>query len=141
MWIIKSKKWLYFVRGKYPSSYHSDVYFFLVYWGQRDWSKTALKWLRYWDMFLMPSERLRMNLYRIMWLLWFIGVLITKERWASMSLVAFMCVVILFAFLQAVFSDNFGGRFELYTRVFLWLGSSCGVLAIVQGCKRPFATG
>ncbi len=111
-----------------------DVYFFLAYWGYRDHSRTALKILSCWDRFFMPKGWVGINICRIMWTLWIIAIfpLRRRERWCSMSLAAFLCIVLLYAICQSIFSDNFGGRFELYMIVFLWLGALCGILTLYK---------
>ena len=112
-----------------------DVYFFLKYWGKKEWSKFALKTLEKWDKFA-PRGAFRINIHRIMWILWIIGIFTVRERRRSLSLAAFLFIVISYGFCQAIFSDNFGGRFELYMRSFLWLGSLCGILGIVKLCQK-----
>jgi hypothetical protein len=112
-----------------------DVYFYLGYWGQREWSRGALKILEYWDMLLMPKGAFSINIHRVMWVLWVLGIILIKPRRLSISLAAFLCMALLYALLQAVFSDNFAGRFELYMRIFLWLGASCGTLALFKRWK------
>ena len=108
-----------------------DIYFFLKYWGQKKVSSKALKVLSVWDVF-MEKGKTQINSHIIMWLLWIIGIAIPKERWHSIVLGAFLSFVLAYAFIQAVFSDNFGGRFELYMRTFLWLGASYGVWALLR---------
>ena len=115
-----------------------DAFFFLKYWGPKEWSKTALKILNLWDHLFMPKAKARINLHRIFWILWVIGIFIIRPRWRSLVLLAFLFIVVLYAFCQAIFSDNFGGRFELYMRPFLWLGASCGVLAIIERWREKF---
>jgi hypothetical protein len=114
-----------------------DVFFFLKYWGEKAWSRSSLKALQIWDSFT-PKQKVRINIHRIMWILWVIGIFASKERWRSLSLAAFLCIVVAYAFCQAIFSDNFGGRFELYMRTFLWLGSFCGILAMIELLQAKF---
>lgn len=109
-----------------------DVYFFLAYWGYRDYSRGALKVLKIWDMFLMPRGWMRININRIMWCLWIISIFALRGDWRSKSLAAFLSIVIFYAFCQSIFSDNFGGRFELHMIAFLWLGGLCGILALYE---------
>jgi hypothetical protein len=108
-----------------------DVYFFFAFWGYREYSPLALKILKYWDRLFMPSPWIRINIHRIMWILWFIGIFIVGCRWQSLSSAAFLSIVFLYAFLQSIFSDNFGGRFELHMRPFLWLGAFIGVKGLI----------
>ena len=108
-----------------------DVYFFFAYWGQRDWSKRALKTLEYWDI-LMPRTKMCINLHRIMWVLWVFGIFFSRQRWRSMSLAALLFFVLFFAICLCVFTDNFGGRFALYNRAYLWLGALCGIQALIE---------
>ncbi|MBP7088405.1 MAG: glycosyltransferase family 39 protein [Candidatus Omnitrophica bacterium] len=108
-----------------------DIYYFLKYWGQKKTSLKALKILRLWDV-LMPKARLRINLHRFMWFFWVIGIAVSRKRWHVLVLSALLSFVVLYALTQAIFSDNFGGRFELYTRVFLWLGASYGIWALFR---------
>lgn len=117
---------------RFWSSRDLDIYFFLAYWGLRNYSKTALEALKYWDMLFMPRGWVRINIHRIMWVLWIIGIFAFRGDWRSKSLAAFLSIVILYAICQSVFSDNFGGRFELHMRVFLWLGAICGILALYE---------
>lgn len=111
------------------SYYGLEIYFNLKYWGWRGYSENALKILKYWDI-LMPRPKMRINLNRIMWVLWIIGILFNRNRWCSMSLLAMLSFVVLFAICLTVFSDNFGGRFLSYNMVFLWIGSSSGILIL-----------
>jgi hypothetical protein len=106
-----------------------EVYFSIMYWGQRYWSKDALKMLKYWDV-IMPRPKARINLQRIMWVLWICGIVFNKRRWYSMSLLAMLSFVVFFATCQAVFSDNFGGRLTLPSLIYPWLGACCGILAL-----------
>jgi len=115
-----------------------DVFFFLAYWGQKEWSRAALNVLKFWDALLMPKEKVRINLHRIFWTFWISGIFTIRPRWRSLSLLAFLSIVVFYAFCQAIFSDNFGGRFELYMRPFLWLGASCGVLASIERWREKF---
>jgi len=103
-----------------------DVFFSLIYWGPRWQSETALRLLKYWDMLFMPEGKTKLILEWIIWLFWIMGVLFAFERWQSMTLSAFMVIVLFQALCQAVFSDNFGGRFTLYMLTFHWLGGVCG---------------
>ena len=116
-----------------------DLYFSFAYWGQRPHSKIALKILKYWDMFFMPRSKIRMNIHRVMWLFWILGIFTLREKWRANALAALLCAVVLYAFCQSIFSDNFGGRFELYMRVFLWLGGIVGILS-VAGIKMGSQT-
>ena len=109
-----------------------DRYFFLGYWGQRGYSETALRILRYWDMLLMPGELFRRNFNRIMWVFWVAGIFLLRKNWRSRALAAFMAIVLFFAVVQAVFSDNYGGRFALHFYPFLWLGGICGLVAVYE---------
>ena len=112
-----------------------DVYFFLKYWGQRGWSNGALRILKYWDM-LMPRPGLRMNLHRLMWVLWIMGIFLTRERWRVVSLSALLLVAISYAVCLCIFTDNFGGRLALYDKAYLWLGAFCGIQAIIERIKH-----
>jgi len=114
-----------------------EAYFFLAYWGQRNNSKAALKILKYWDMLLMPGRGLRMNIHRLLWIFWIIGIFVIRERWQRSSLAAFLCVVLFYALFLALFCDYFGGRLELHMRPFLLLGGSAGILALIN-MKLPF---
>jgi hypothetical protein len=105
-----------------------DVFFFLKYWGEKTWSRPALKALKIWDGF-SPKQKLSINIHRIMWILWIVGLFVSERR-RSLSLAAFICIVVAYAFCQAIFSDNYGGRFELYMRTFLWLGSFNGIVTL-----------
>jgi hypothetical protein len=109
-----------------------DVYFFLVYWGYRAESPAALELLRCWHALFMPRFPARMVVHYFMWLLWSAGILLSRQRWFVSFLSALLLTVVAQAFFQAVFSDNFGGRFALYMRPFLWLGSLCGMLVLVE---------
>jgi hypothetical protein len=115
-----------------------DIYFFLKYWGQKGWSKGALRLLQYWDT-LMPHPSLRMNLHRIMWVLWIIGIFLSRERWRKVSLATLLFVVLSFAVCQSIASDNFGGRFALYNLPYLWLGGLAGAMVLIQHWKNPDA--
>jgi len=120
------------MQERYRSCRALEVYFSLAYWGPRWYSKTALRMLKYWDMVFMPRDGVRINIHRIMWVLWVIGIFTMRRRWCSMSLAGFLCIFVLYAFCQSIFSDNFGGRFRLYTVAYLWLGASCGVLGLIE---------
>ncbi len=115
-----------------------DVYFFLGYWGYKDYSGTALKILSYWDKFFMPRGPWRIAINRIMWFLWVIAIFIFRRDWRWKSLAALLSIVILYAFCQAIFSDNFGGRFELHVIAFLWLGALCGILGLYERWQEKF---
>lgn len=108
-----------------------EAYFFLSYWGQRSNSETALKILKYWDMFLMPGRALRVNIHRLMWIFWVIGIFLIREKWQRSALAAFLCVAVLYALFLSVFCDYFGGRLELHMRTFLLLGGSAGILSLI----------
>jgi hypothetical protein len=115
-----------------------DVYFYLGYWGQKDWSRGALKILKYWDMILMPKGTFRVNIHRVMWILWVVGMFLVRPRWRSMSLSALFSIAILYAFCHAIFTDNFGGRHELYMIIFLWTGGFCGMLGILKKLRIKY---
>ena len=107
-----------------------DLYFFNGYWGRRGWSKTALNLLASWDAVFMLKKNIKINLHRFMWCLWIGAIIAARKRWISKALLAFLCIVLFNALSQAVFSDNFGGRFALYMKPFLWLGSLWGGLSL-----------
>lgn len=107
-----------------------DAFFFLGFWGQRWHSLGALRIVREWDKLLMPKGAVRIVINYSMFALWVIAVFLAQSPLQRMTLAAFLCISIGFAFIQSVFSDNFGGRFELHMVPFLWLGFLCGVLTI-----------
>lgn len=116
-----------------------DVYFFLGYWGYKDYSRSALKILSCWDRLLMPRGWWRIAINRIMWCFWVIGIFVLRRDWRSKVLAAFLSIVILYAFCQSIFSDNFGGRFELHMIAFLWLGALCGILGLYERWQEKFS--
>ncbi len=115
-------------------------YYFFGYWGSRPGSGSALKLLALWDR-MIPNSSFGIVLNRIMWFLWIIGIIMLRARWKKAALSAFLLFVVLFACLQAVFSDNYGGRYFLYTCCFLWLGAVCGARALAQAAVGFFRTG
>ncbi|MCX5694758.1 MAG: hypothetical protein NT014_06560 [Candidatus Omnitrophica bacterium] len=133
-------KWLYcgdaHMTERFRYCLDLDAYFFLGYWGQRNWSKTALKILGYWDKILMSKALSSTNAYRLMWVFWIMAFFLLSPGWRLAVLAALLSIVVTYALLQAVFTDNFGGRHELYMRIFLWLGCSCGILGIIQKWKQ-----
>lgn len=116
-----------------------DMYFFLAYWGHRDYSRTALKILSYWDRFLMPRGWACIWTNRIMWFFWIIGIFVLRRDWRSKSLAAFLSIMVLYAFCQSIFSDNFGRRYELYMVAFLWLGALCGISGLYERWQGKFS--
>lgn len=109
-----------------------DVYFFLQYWGQRGWSKTALKLLNYWDNFIIPRGMFLQYINWIMWFLWIVGIFKARQRWIVMVLTALICLAIVQAFIVAIFGGNCGGHYALYMSFFRWLGGLCGVWILVE---------
>ena len=109
-----------------------DKYFYLAYWGQKGWSELSLNILKYWDAIFMPNHTVKIIISWLMWILWVSGIFISKKREVSIFLGAFLIVVVFQAVSQAIFSDNFGGRFALYMIHFKWLGALCGILAFIE---------
>lgn len=112
-----------------------DLYFACTYWGHRPWNDRALSALRAWDRF-MPSGMARLIAQWACWLLWAAGMLLRAERRRTACLLGLFCFTLLFALCQSVFSDNFGGRFALYTQVYVWLGGFCGLQTLLLRAKR-----
>jgi len=109
-----------------------DKYFFLAYWGQKRSSELSLNILKYWDAVFMPKPKVKIVISWLMWILWVSGIFISKKREVSIFFGAFLIVVVFQAVSQAIFSDNFGGRFSLYMINFKWLGALCGISAFIE---------
>jgi hypothetical protein len=112
------------------SSYFLDNYFTYGFWGVRNWSKPALSILHAWDNLRVWLVGWGCILSGIMWFLWLLSTGLSVKRWHRIALTSLLGICIIFALCQAVFSDNLGGRFRLYTMPYLWLGALCGLSAI-----------
>ncbi len=108
-----------------------DIYFYFCFWGRKGYNKHALSALGAWDIF-MPGRSARRFLDSGMMILWLFAVFFSKRYWQRCALGGFLLYVLGAGILQCVLSDNFGGRFALYTVVFVWLGGLCGVRAAVD---------
>jgi len=115
-----------------------DVYYFLIYWGPRWTSKTALRILKYWDIFFIPNKGISIYITRIVWIFFITGIFVSRKRWYFSILLALLCIILFQAFVQSIFSDNLGGRFALYMRPYLWLGGIVGFLASVKYCYKKY---
>lgn len=89
-----------------------DYFFFCSYWGEGNWSPNALKILAEWDR-VLPTGTLRLCLHFAMWVLWLTAILMNGCGKDSIILVALLTFVIFSDLCQAIFSDNYGGRFFL----------------------------
>jgi len=115
-----------------------DIYYFLIYWGPRWTSKTALRILKYWDILFIPNKEISIYITRIIWIFFITGIFVSRRRWYFSILLALLCIILFQAFVQSTFSDNLGGRFALYMRPYLWLGGIVGFLALVKYCYEKY---
>lgn len=91
----------------------------------------SLVLLNIWDIFFRSSGD-----FRVVILLWIIGICLGTYRSWRMILTAFLCVVVFKALTQSVFSDNLGGRFFLAMLPFYWLGACCGFFSIFEYARH-----
>lgn len=106
-----------------------DRFFYWGFWGRKGYNKTALSALRAWDVF-MPSQNVNRYFDAAMMILWLVAIVLSRSRAQQCALGGLLLYVLGVTVLQCVFSDNFGGRFALYTKIFVWLGGLCGMTAL-----------
>jgi len=112
-----------------------DRYFYFCFWGKKGYNKNALLFLRMWNI-LIPTGEARRYINIAFLLFWAIAVFFSSQHWQRVCLGGLLLYYATAAVVQCVFSDNFGGRFALYTKAYLWLGGLCGihvVLRIIRG--------
>lgn len=109
-----------------------DVYFFFQYWGERGWSKSALKLLKYWDRVFIPKGIFLQIIVWSTWIFWILAIFISRQRWICSFLTAIFFMVILQAVVVAVLVGNTGGCYALMVWPLRWLGGLAGVWVIVD---------